>query len=250
MNFWPIFKKEMRSYFVSASTHVVLTVFLVLSGFFFYTDMAWYEKSNVLGTANIVDGLWLYYFNDVRFLLIFVMPLLTMRLIAEEKKLGTIELITTYPVRDTEILAGKFLACMVVFLLMLLCTFVNVVLVGIIWDFTAIAPVLSGYLGIFLLGCALIACGVFVSSLTDNQIVAATGTMGLFILFWFLTWNEMVGSDEVIRVLTRFSLFDRCYDFFQGKINSKDIAYFILFTSFFLFLTLRSLGSRAWKGLK
>ena len=90
MNFWPIFKKEMRSYFVSASTHVVLTVFLVLSGFFFYTDMAWYEKSNVLGTANIVDGLWLYYFNDVRFLLIFVMPLLTMRLIAEEKKLGTI----------------------------------------------------------------------------------------------------------------------------------------------------------------
>ena len=250
MNFWPIFKKEMRSYFVSASTHVVLTVFLVLSGFFFYTDMAWFEKSNVLGNSNIVSGLWLYYFNDVRFLLIFVMPLMTMRLFAEEKKLGTIELITTYPVRDTEILAGKFLACMVVFLLMLLCTFVNVVLVGLIWDFTAIAPVLSGYLGIFLLGCALIACGVFVSSLTDNQIVAATGTMGLFILFWFLTWNEMMGSEELIRVLTRLSLFDRCYDFFEGKINTKDIAYFILFTGFFLFLTLRSLGSRAWKGLK
>ena len=173
-----------------------------------------------------------------------------MRLLAEEKKLGTIELITTYPVRDMEILAGKYLACMVVFLVMLVGTFVNVALVGLIWDFSEIAPIMTGYLGIFLLGCALIACGVFVSSLTDNQIVAATGTMGLFILFWFLTWNEAMGSDELIRVLIRLSLFDRVFDFIEGKINSKDIIFFILFTGFFLFLTLRSLGSRAWKGLK
>jgi len=250
MNFWPIFKKELRAYFVSSSTHVVLTIFLVLSGFFFYTDMAWFEKTNALGTASVVKGLWVYYFNDLRFLLIFIMPLLTMRLFAEEKKLGTIELITTYPVRDTEILAGKYLACMVVFLLMLLCTFVNVVLVGIIWDFSEIIPVMAGYLGVFLLGCALIACGVFVSSLTDNQIVAATGTMGLFILFWFLTWNEMIGGEELIRVLIRLSLFDRVFDFLEGNINTRDIAFFILFTCYFLFLTLRSLGSRAWKGLK
>ena len=250
MNFWPIFKKEVKAYFMSASTHVVLTVFLILSGFFFYTNMAWFEKTNITGSASVVSGLWLYYFNDLRFLLIFVLPLLTMRLFAEEKKLGTIELITTYPVRDTEILAGKYLACMVVFMLMLAGTFVNVLLVGLIWDFSEIAPIVTGYLGIFLLGCALIACGVFVSSLTDNQIVAATGTMGLFILFWFLTWNEAMGSDELIRVLIRLSLFDRVFDFLEGKINSKDIIFFVLFTGFFLFLTLRSLGSRAWKGLK
>jgi len=74
--------------------------------------------------------------------------------------------------------------------------------------------------------------------------------MGLFILFWFLTWNETMGSEELIRVLIRLSLFDRCFDFFEGKINSKDIVFFVIFTSFFLFLTLRTLGARAWKGLK
>ena len=248
MNFWPVFKKEVKAYFASASTYVVLTIFLVLAGFFFYTDMTWFEKTNVRGTASVVSGLWEYYFNDLRFILIFVMPLMTMRLFAEEKRLGTIELLTTYPLRDTEILAGKYLACMAVFILMLLLTFVNVLLVGLIWDFSEIIPVLSGYLGIFLLGCALIACGVFVSSLTDNQIVAAIGTMGFFILFWFLTWNEMIGTDELIRVLKRLSLFDRVFDFFKGKINTKDIIFFILVTWFFLFLTLRSLGSRAWKG--
>ena len=250
MNFWPVLKKEVKTYFAYASTHVVLTVFLVLSGFFFYTDMAWFEQTNVLGTASVVSGLWVYYFNDLRFLLLFILPLLTMRLFAEEKKLGTIELLTTYPLRDMEILAGKYVACMLVLVFMLLLTFVNVVLVGIIWDFSEIVPVLTGYLGVFLLGSALIACGVFVSSLTDNQIVAAIGTMGLFVLFWFLTWNEMMGSEGVIRVLARLSLFDRVFDFFEGKINTRDIVYFILFSCFFIFLTLRSLGSRAWKGLK
>lgn len=250
MNFWPIFKKEVRAYFGSSSTHVVLTVFLVLSGFFFCTDMALFEKTNVRGTASVVSGLWVNYFNDVRFLMIFFLPLLTMRLFAEEKKLGTIELLTTYPVRDIEILAGKYLACLLVFLVMLLLTFVNVVLVGIIWDFSEIVPVLAGYLGLFLLGCSLIACGVFVSSLTDNQIVAAIGTMGLFVLFWFLTWNAMMGSEELIRVLSRLSLFDRVIDFLEGKINTKDVVFFLLVSCFFLFLTLRSLSSRAWKGLK
>ncbi len=250
MNFWPIFKKEVKAYFSATSTHVVLTIFLVLSGFFFWTDMAWYEKVNVLGTSSVVSGLWVYYFNDLRFILIFVLPLMTMRLFAEEKKLGTIELITTYPIRDAEILAGKYLACMLVFLLMLCLTFANVLLVGIIWDFAEIEPVMTGYLGIFLLGCSLIACGVFVSSLTDNQVVAATGTMGLFILFWFLTWNEMIGSEELIQVLKRLSLFDRVFDFLEGKVNTRDIAFFILITWFFLFLTLRSLSSRAWKGIK
>lgn len=250
MNFWPIFKKEINAYFASTSTHVVLTVFLVLSGFFFWTDMALFEKTNVLGTSSVVRGLWSYYFNDIRFLLIFMLPLLTMRLFAEEKKLGTIELLTTYPVRDIEILAGKYLACLSVLLVMLLLTFVNVILVGIIWDFSEIVPVLTGYLGLFLLGCSLIACGVFVSSLTDNQIVAAIGTMGLFVLFWFLTWNEMMGSEELIKVLSRLSLFERVFDFFEGKINTRDIAFFLLFSCFFIFLTLRSLGSRAWKGLK
>ncbi len=173
-----------------------------------------------------------------------------MRLFAEEKKLGTIELITTYPVRDTEIIAGKFLACALVFLVMLGLTFIHVLLVGVIWDFVEIAPVFAGYIGILLLGCSLIACGLFVSSLTNNQVVAAIGTMGIFIFFWFLTWNEMIGSEEMMLFLKRVSLFDRVFDFFKGVINTKDVAFFLLVTFFFLFLTHRSMGSRAWKGIK
>jgi len=221
MNFLPIFKKELKAYFLSPSTYVVLTIFLVLSGYFFYTDLVMFNWFNFKGTASMVSGLWQYYFNDVRFILVFVMPLITMRLFAEEKKLGTIELLETYPVRDTEILAGKFLACMVIFLFMLALTSINVVLMGMIWDFSEIAPVLAGYLGIFLLGCSLIACGVFVSSLTDNQIVAAVGTMGIFILFWFLTWNEMMASEEIMNILKRVSLFDRVFVFFKGVVNIK-----------------------------
>ncbi len=247
MNFWPIFKREVKAFFVLPSIYAVLTIFLVLSGYFFYTNLVFFNWNNYAGTIGLIDGLWQYYFNDVRFLLVFIMPLITMRLFAEEKKLGTVELITTYPVRDAEILAGKYLACLLIFLLMLSLTFINVILLGIIWDFTEIWPVMSGYLGLFLLGCSLIACGVFISSLTDNQIVAAIGTMGIFILFWFLTWNETMGSDELIRVLKRFSLFDRVFDFFRGVINTKDLVFFLLFTCFFLFLTLKSLGSRSWK---
>jgi ABC-2 type transport system permease protein len=250
MGAWTIFKKEMRTFIVSPSTYAVMTVFLLLSGWFFYTNIIKFNAFNMGGHVSLVNGLWQFYYMDVRFILIFVLPLITMRLFAEEKKLGTIELITTYPVRDAEIIAGKYMACMVVFLVMLSLTFVHVLLVGMIWDFVEIAPVFAGYLGILLLGCALIACGLFVSSLTDNQVVAAIGTMGIFIFFWFLTWNEMIGSEELIMTLKRFSLFDRVFDFFKGVIHTRDIAFFLLVTLFFQFLTHRSMGSRAWKGDK
>jgi ABC-2 type transport system permease protein len=250
MNFWTIFKKELRAYFVSPSFYAVLFIFLVLSGYFFYTDTVMFNWSNSQGNASVTMGLWQYYFNDIRFIMIFLLPLITMKIFSEEKRLGTIELLTTYPVRDIEILAGKFLACIVIFLLMLSLTFINVILVGIIWDFSEIGPVFCGYFGIFLLGSSLIACGLFVSSLTENQMLAAIGTMGLFILFWFLTWNEMIANEQVINLLKKLSLFDRVFDFFKGVINTRDIAFFLFFIGYFLFMTLKSLETRAWKGVK
>jgi ABC-2 type transport system permease protein len=121
-------------------------------------------------------------------------------------------------------------------------------MLGFIWGFGEIAPVLGGYLGIFLLGAMLISCGLFISSLTENQVISAMGTMGVFIFLWFLTWNEMVGSEALIMLLKRFSLFDRVIDFFRGVVNTKDIAFFILGALFFLFITQLSLGARQWKG--
>ncbi len=250
MSFWPIFKKEMRAFLVSPSTYVVFTIFFLLSGYFFYTDLIRYNWFNTAGQSSLVGGLWQFYFYDLRFLLIFILPLFTMRLFAEEKKLGTIELITTYPVRDTEIIMGKYLACLSVFLVMLALTFTYVLLIGMIWDFLEIRPVMAGYLGIFLLGSALLACGLFVSSVTDNQVVAAMGSMGFFIFFWFLNWNEMIGTEKLISILKRLSLFDAAYNFFKGAIYTRDVVFFVLVACFFLFLTLTSLRSRAWKGMK
>ncbi len=240
----------MRSFLVSPSIYVVFTIYLLLSGYFFYTDLIQFNGMNMTGTGSLVNGLWQYYFLDLRFLLIFVLPIVTMRLLAEEKKLGTIELITTYPVRDTEIITGKYLACLTVFLVMLVLTFTYVVLIGMIWDFFELAPVMSGYLGMFLLGSALIACGLFVSSVTENQVAAAMGTMGFFIFFWFLNWNEMVGNEMLTTFLRRISLFDATFDFFKGIISIRNIVFLLLVSCFFLFLTHLSLGSRAWKETK
>jgi len=249
MNFYPVFKKEVRSYFISPILYIVMIVFLILSGYFFYTDLIEFNWMNIQRTASS-KFLWQNYFFDIRYLFVFLLPLVTMRVFAEEKKSGTIELLSTYPLRDIEILIGKFLGCVVVFILMLSLTLGNIIILGIIWGFSEMYPLLAGYLGLFLLGTSLIACGVFISTLTENQVVAATVTLGVFIFFWFLTWNEFVAEPAVIDILLRFSLFDRTINFFKGIIDTKDVVFFILFIFLALFCALSSLGSRRWRGMK
>jgi len=245
MKIYAIFTKEIRSYFVSPTFYVVLTTFLVISNYFFYTDLVFYHWMNIKGNSNPIEALFSFYFNDLRFILMLFVPLITMRLLAEEKKLGTFELIATYPVRDGEILAGKYLSCLAVFILMIAATFLNFLLLFFWWGFFGLQALLAGYLGIFLLGCSLISCGIFISSLTENQAVAAMGTLGIFVLFWFLTWNEMMASEAVLKVMVRFSLFDRIEYFFKGVIESKDVAFFTLFIFFFLMMTVLSLKARS-----
>lgn len=246
MNIYAIFIKELRAYFVSPALYVVLTAFFTLSGYFFYTDIALYSNWVSSGRANPVDGLFYYYFMDLRFILMLLMPLMTMRLFAEEKKSGTFELIATYPVRDREVLAGKYLAGMAVLILMLTVTLVNFLLLGFFWGFYVLPVLFTGFLGLLLFGCSLIACGIFISSLTENQAVAAIGTFGIFVMFWFLTWNEMIAGEEIIKVLARFSLFDRIEYFFKGLIDSKDVIFFFLFIFFSLGMTILSLKAKTF----
>jgi ABC-2 type transport system permease protein len=113
-----------------------------------------------------------------------------------------------------------------------------------------IAPLFAGYLGLFLLGSSFIACGILASSLTENQIVAALGTYGMLLMFWFLTWNEAVASEKAINILQNLSLFDRLRPFTQGAIDSKDLVFFFNFHVFFIFLTMLSLSTRKWRGIK
>lgn len=245
MKLFVICRRELRFYFGSYIAYVLLAVFLLLTGGFFYS---WLRYFILFGGYVLPSGLWQQVFLDMRYCAMIVLPLLTMRLFAEEKKLGTIELLWTYPVRDAEIVAGKFLAAWLFYLAMLVPTAIGPLIFYQFYPFD-VAPFLSGYLGMLLLGTAFLSCGLFVSSLTENQVVSAMGTYGILITFWYITWNESVASVGVIQALLKLSLFDRFLNFARGVIDTQDIAFFLLFVLFFLFLTWQSLGTRKWRGV-
>ena len=241
-----ICRRELSAYFGSIVAYVLLAVFLVLSGYFFYSDLVFFI---LFGGSTLATGLWQFVFLDMRMVAMLILPLLTMRLFAEEKKLGTLELLWTYPVRDAEIVLGKFLAAWLFYVAMLVPTAAGPIVFHWYHPFD-VPPVLAGYLGMLLLGSAFIACGLFVSSLTENQVVSAMVTYGIIVLFWFLTWNEEAASHDVMRWLLGVSLFDRFFNFTRGVIDTRDVAFFLLFVSFFLFLTWQSLATRSWRGVR
>ncbi|MDY6861932.1 MAG: ABC transporter permease subunit [Thermodesulfobacteriota bacterium] len=246
MKLWIIFKKEMSSYYNSLIAYIIIAIFLLIAGYFFYTDLLFFV---LWAGIDINIGFWEYYFHDIRYFLILLIPILTMRLFAEEKKLGTIELLTTYPLRDIDILLGKFLACFSILFLMLFIVFFYSFFIK-AFHVLNWGPVLSGFFGLLLLGCAFMSCGIFLSSITENQIVAAAMTYCTLLAFWFITWNENIGGETLVKALKKISLFDRFYNFSRGLIDIKNILFFLLFIFFFLFLTYISLESRRWKGLK
>jgi len=237
--------RELRSYFTSFVAFALLAVFVLLSGYFFYSDLIFFI---LFGGAVLPTGLWQYFFLDLRLVTLLVLPLITMRLFAEERKLGTIELLWTYPIRDVEIVAGKFLAAWLFYVAMLVPTLLGPAAFYYYYQYD-VAPLAAAYLGLILLGTAFVACGMFVSSLTENQVVSAMVTYGLLVFFWFMTWNEEAANEQILSFLLRLSLFDRFYNFTRGVIDTKDVVYFSLFIGLFLFFTVLSLGARKWRGL-
>jgi ABC-2 type transport system permease protein len=241
-----IFVKELRTYFSSMLAYVVLSMFLLLSGYYFYTNLVFFV---MMGGMDLPRGLWQYQFHDLRQILLFVIPFLTMRLFAEEKKLGTMELLWTYPVSDSAVMLGKYAACLAMVVVMLGLSVVHPLCIA--WFYpVAPGPLIAGYLGLLLLAAAFAACGVWASSLTDSQLVAGTVTLALLLFFWILTWNQAAADPQVIAILTPVSLFDRFHTFARGAIDTRDVVFLLLFTTFFLSLTLFTLESRRWRGLR
>jgi ABC-2 type transport system permease protein len=241
-----ICRRELYAYFGSVVAYVLLAVFLLLSGYFFYSDLIF---SILFGSFTLASGLWQIFFLDLRLVALLILPLVTMRLFAEEKKLGTLELLWTYPVRDGEIVLGKFLAAVLFYLAMLVPTAIGPAVFHHYHSFD-VPPVVAGYAGVFLLGTAFIACGLFISSLTENQVISAMVSYGVLVLFWFLTWNEAAATQDIVQWLAGLSLFDRFVNFARGVVDSKDVVFFALFTAFFLFLTWQSLATRTWRGVR
>ena len=244
-NFQAVVVKELRSYFLSPFIYLVTAVFLLVSGYYFYTDLIFYVQFGF--GLNIIENFWQLIFTDIRLMLLLAIPFLTMRMFAEEKRLGTIELLLTYPMRDTELYLGKFVACSIATLFMLSCTAIYPVLLYRVQPFSW-TIVLAGYSGLVLISLAGIACGLFISSLTDNQVVAGFAALCTLLFFWILSWNEGATREGFLYWLAQTSMVTHFQGFAQGFIDSKEVTFFLAFVLFFSFLTLRSLESRQWKG--
>jgi ABC-2 type transport system permease protein len=242
---WIVARRDLGAFFGGPLAWMLGAIFVGLTGYFFYSELALFVLA---GGANLAAGLWPHVFLDIRLVMVLVLPLLTMRLVAEERKLGTFELLCTLPVRDHEILAGKYLAVVTVFLAMLVPTTIGPLALY-LWHPFPIGPLIAGYLGLVLLGLAVLACGLAASTTSENQIVAAMLTYGMLIFLWYVGWNEAALSWRVTDLVRGFSLFDHFYNFARGVIDVRSLTYFAGFVCFFLFLALRSLGSRAWRGL-
>lgn len=245
MIFLAILAKELRAYCSLSLAYAVVAVALSLSGFFFYTNLSFFM---LWGGTDLEKGLWEFVFHDLRFVLLLLVPALTARAFAEEKKLGTLDLLWTYPVPESQVLLGKFLAAACLLVIVLVLTLLYPLALS--WYYPAVnwPPLAAGYTGLFLLGLVFISVGLFLSALTDSQAVAAMGTLGVLVLFWSLTWNEQAMNEVLLDTLLQISLFDRFYNFARGAIDTQEITFFLIFVLFFLVLTWQALRSRRWRG--
>jgi ABC-2 type transport system permease protein len=253
-NFWAIFKRELKVYFSSSIAYAILIIFLVMAGYFFYSGMSLYSMYSMqaiqnpeLMGLNLAEMVMTPLFGNMTVVMLLMLPALTMRLFSEEKKSGTYELLFTYPIRDVEVLLGKYLAALCVFTVMIGLTGTYQVIL-LYFGRNELSVVLAAYLGLFLMGASFLSLGVLVSAMTENQVVAAVVSFGGLLILWLLGWSSSLVSKDFGQVLTYLSLIKHSENLFKGLVNTTDIVYYLSFIFFFLFLTLRSLESKRWRG--
>lgn len=226
--------REFKSYLASPMAYVVTGIFLVLTGFLFSISSATYFETSIRGFLGIGS-----------ILLLLLASVLTMRLLAEERKMGTLELLLTAPVRDSEVILGKFLGSLGILTVMLAPTLYYPIL---LWRFgdPDWGPIATGYLGLFLLGSVSLAVGLFASSLTSNQLVAAVVAGGILFALWFVGMAADLLPEALGEVIGYLSLSYHFPDFMRGVIDTRGIIYYLSITVLFLFLAIRSLESSRW----
>ncbi len=236
-NIWTIGAKEFKSYLASPMAYIITAAFLVGTGVFFvlFSPAAFVETSvrGVLGNQVYV------------IIVLLLMSLLTMRLVAEERKLGTIELLMTAPIRDSELIIGKFLGSIAVMVAMFAFTLYYPLMLVIFGD-PDIGPILSGYLGLFLLGSTALAVGLFASTLSSNQIMAAVVGGAILLAMWFLGVLASLLPASAASVISYFSPSNYHPDFVRGTIDTRGVVYYLSMTALFLFLAVRSLENSRW----
>ena len=248
-------KREIRSYLSSTIIYVFIAMFTLVCGYFFYRNFIYFTVLSLqsdYGTGgsavlNIGEAVFQPVHSNYLFVMLIVVPLITMRVFSEEKKSGTLELLMSYPVSHLEVVLAKLISAFLVLLSAILLTLLFPLVVSFYGAFEVI-PVLTSYLGLALVGLSFVSIGTFFSSLTENQIIAAIITFGVILLLWALEWTAAFVPGTIGRIMSGMSVYNHFGDFNRGVINSNDMLFFINITIFFAAMTLLNLQRRTWKG--
>ncbi|MBD3314809.1 MAG: ABC transporter permease subunit [Chitinivibrionales bacterium] len=232
-----LFRKEFKAYFLSPIAYVFITVYLVVTNWLFFQGFFIMNQAEMRG-----------YFSLLPWIFLFFVPAVTMRTWAEERKVKTLELLLTWPVSDIQVVVGKFLACFSFLAVAILLSITVPVTVWILGNPDP-GPIIGGYIGSFLMGAAYLAIGLWISSLTENQIVAFI--LGVVVIFaLFIVGNPfvtMVAPSWLVPILTYIGLGSHFESIGRGVIDSRDIVYYLSVIGFFLFLNVVTLESRKWE---
>jgi len=251
-----LYVQELKNAFHSFLAYILIAVFMAIASYFFASLIATFSILSQQWKAtpgapeisfNLTEIVLAGLFVNVACLALFFTPMLTMRSFCEEKRSGTLELLLTLPVRDYEVVFGKFLSVITLYFLMVLPLLLYPLLVRYVGGYFEWGTIFTGFLGLMLLGACLAAAGIFISSLTDNQVISSVLSFGLLILLWTIGWVENFSEENPVRWISHFSLFEHYKSLAKGILDVKDIVYYIFLTVFFLYATLLSLESRALK---
>ena len=247
-----IARKELRSYFASPIGYVIVGLFALLFGYFFYAYLGYFVRNAeqmMMGgrppnvNQDMIRGVLL----NSAVIILFVMPMITMRTYAEEKRSGTIELLLTAPLTDMQIILGKFLGAMALYAVMLAVTMIYIGMLFLLGN-PEWKPVMAGYLGLLLMGGCFVSVGLLISSLTKNQIVAAVITFAVFLMLWVINWIGENSGPTTRDIVSYLSITEHFDDFARGIIDTKHVIYYLSFITFGLFLTAKSVDSERWRG--
>lgn len=252
-NVFIIWRKEMNSYFVSPIAYLLLAFFGLIFGFFFWVQLQGFVNYGMqmmergqMFPMNVNESLIRPLLANVRVTGLFFIPLITMRLFAEEKRTGTIELLTTSPIRDLEVIIGKWFAAVTLYACILLLTALNFAFVF-KYGQPDWKPLAIGYLGLLLEAGAMLAIGTFISSLTKNQIIAGAVTFAVCLLLWVFGWVSEFETATWAQVLSYSSITTHAESFTKGVLSLKDGIYYVSAIFVGLFLTARSMESLRWR---
>ncbi|PYR03467.1 MAG: ABC transporter [Acidobacteria bacterium] len=249
-----IAQKELKSYFASPIAYIVIGLWALLYGYFFVAILGFFVRQSMQmmqmqgpQAMNVNQQLIRPLLQNVTILVLFLMPMVTMRTYAEEKRSGTIELLLTSPVTDFQIIMGKFLGAVALYVIMLAVTLVHLALLF-IYGNPEWKPIFTAYIGLLLLGSCFISLGLLISSLTKNQIVAGMVTFAVFLMLWIITWIGSFSGPTVDKLTQYLSIIDHFDDFGKGVLDTTHVIYYLSFITFGLFLTAKSVDSERWRG--